>query len=195
LGKKLFAEDHAFKKPRVGVVTGLAYTSMGGTTLHIESIPVPTGQPGFKQTGQLGQVMVESSEIAYSYVRSLVRGNEQASEFFKKNFIHLHVPAGATPKDGPSAGITMACSLYSLAINKPMIANTAMTGELTLSGLVMPIGGVKEKIIAATRAKVARVLLPKENQEDFELLPKHIREGITPHFVATFDDVLKICFK
>ncbi|RPH42163.1 MAG: endopeptidase La [Desulfobulbaceae bacterium] len=195
LGKKLFAEDHAFKKPRVGVVTGLAFTSMGGTTLHIESIPVPTGQPGFKQTGQLGQVMVESSEIAYSYVRSLVRRNEQATDFFKNNFIHLHVPAGATPKDGPSAGITMACSLYSLAINKPMIANTAMTGELTLSGLVMPIGGVKEKIIAATRAKVARVLLPKENQEDFELLPKHIREGITPHFVATFDDVLKICFK
>ena len=195
LGKKLFTEDHAFKKPRVGVVTGLAFTSMGGTTLHIESIPVPTGQPGFKQTGQLGQVMVESSEIAYSYVRSLVRGNEQATEFFKKNFIHLHVPAGATPKDGPSAGITMACSLYSLAINKPMIANTAMTGELTLSGLVMPIGGVKEKIIAATRAKVARVLLPKENQEDFELLPKHIREGIIPHFVATFGDVLKICFK
>lgn len=194
LGKKLFAEDHAFKKPRVGVVTGLAFTSMGGTTLYIESIPVPTGQPGFKQTGQLGQVMIESSEIAYSYVRSLLKDNEQAMEFFKKNFIHLHVPAGATPKDGPSAGITMASSLYSLAVNKPMIANTAMTGELTLSGLVMPIGGVKEKIIAATRAKVAQVLLPKENQEDFELLPEHIKEGITPHFVATFRDVLKICF-
>jgi ATP-dependent Lon protease len=194
LGKKLFAEDHAFKKPRVGVVTGLAFTSMGGTTLYIESIPVPTGQPGFKQTGQLGQVMIESSEIAYSYVRSLLKDNEQAMEFFKKNFIHLHVPAGATPKDGPSAGITMACSLYSLAVNKPMIASTAMTGELTLSGLVMPIGGVKEKIIAATRAKVAQVLLPKENQEDFELLPEHIKEGITPYFVSTFRDVLKICF-
>ena len=139
--------------------------------------------------------MIESSEIAYSYVRSLVRDNEAATEFFKKNFIHLHVPAGATPKDGPSAGITMACSLYSLAIGKPMIANTAMTGELTLSGLVMPIGGVKEKMIAAIRAKIDQVLLPKENQEDFELLPKHIKEGITPHFVATFKDVLKICFK
>ena len=195
LGKKLFAEEHAFKKPRVGVVTGLAFTSMGGTTLYIESIQVPANQPGFKQTGQLGQVMIESSEIAYSYVRSLVRDNEAATEFFKKNFIHLHVPAGATPKDGPSAGITMACSLYSLAIGKPMIANTAMTGELTLSGLVMPIGGVKEKMIAAIRAKIDQVLLPKENQEDFELLPKHIKEGITPHFVATFKDVLKICFK
>jgi ATP-dependent Lon protease len=195
LGKKLFAEDHAFKKPRVGVVTGLAFTSMGGTTLYIESIQVPANQPGFKQTGQLGQVMVESSEIAYSYVRSLVRDNEAATEFFKKNFIHLHVPAGATPKDGPSAGITMASSLYSLAVGKPMIASTAMTGELTLSGLVMPIGGVKEKIIAATRAKIDQVLLPKDNQEDFELLPKHIKEGIKPHFVSTFKDVLKICFK
>jgi ATP-dependent Lon protease len=195
LGKKLFTEDHAFKKPRVGVVTGLAFTSMGGTTLYIESIQVPANQPGFKQTGQLGQVMIESSEIAYSYVRSLVRDNESATEFFKKNFIHLHVPAGATPKDGPSAGITMACSLYSLAVGRPMIASTAMTGELTLSGLVMPIGGVKEKIIAATRAKIDQVLLPKDNQEDFELLPKYIKEGIKPHFVATFKDVLKICFK
>ncbi len=195
LGKKLFTEDNAFNKPRIGVVTGLAFTSMGGATLHIESIPVPTGQPGFKQTGQLGQVMIESSEIAYSYVRSLLQDNEKAKEFFNKNFIHLHVPAGATPKDGPSAGITMACSLYSLAVGKPMQASTAMTGELTLSGLVMPIGGVKEKIIAATRAKIAQVLLPKENQQDFELLPAHIREGIIPHYVSTFKDVLKICFK
>jgi len=194
LGKKVFTEDHAYKKPRVGVVTGLAYTSMGGATLHIESIPVPTGQAGFKQTGQLGQVMVESSEIAYSYVRSLLQDDKEATEFFAKNFIHLHVPAGATPKDGPSAGITMACSLYSLAVGKPLPASTAMTGELTLSGLVMPIGGVKEKIIAATRAKIAQVLLPKENKEDFELLPAHIREGISPHYVGTFKDVLRICF-
>ncbi|KGO34811.1 MAG: endopeptidase La [Desulfoprunum sp.] len=194
LGKKVFTEDHAYKKPRVGVVTGLAYTSMGGATLHIESIPVPTGQAGFKQTGQLGQVMVESSEIAYSYVRSLLQDDKAATEFFAKNFIHLHVPAGATPKDGPSAGITMACSLYSLAVGKTMPASTAMTGELTLSGLVMPIGGVKEKIIAATRAKIAQVLLPKENKEDFDLLPEHIREGITPHYVATFKDVMRICF-
>ena len=194
LGKKVFTEDHAYKKPRVGVVTGLAYTSMGGATLHIESIPVPTGQAGFKQTGQLGQVMVESSEIAYSYVRSLLQDDKEATEFFAKNFIHLHVPAGATPKDGPSAGITMACSLYSLAVGKTMPASTAMTGELTLSGLVMPIGGVKEKIIAATRAKIAQVLLPKENKEDFDLLPEHIREGITPHYVATFKDVMRICF-
>lgn len=194
LGKKHFTEDQAFKKPRVGVVKGLAYTSMGGTTLYVESIPLPAQQPGYKQTGQLGKVMVESAEIAYSYIRSLLRNNKKTVEFFTNNFIHLHVPAGATPKDGPSAGITMACSLYSLAINKPIVASTAMTGELTLSGLVMPIGGVKEKIIAAKRAKVKQVILPAENKDDFDLLPKHIQDGIKPHFVTTFNDVKKICF-
>ncbi|HBG19377.1 MAG TPA: endopeptidase La [Desulfobulbaceae bacterium] len=194
LGKRYFSEEHAFRKPRIGVITGLAYTSMGGATLHIESIPIPTGSAGFKQTGQLGQVMVESSEIAYSYVRSLMRENQEGADFFKQNLIHLHVPAGATPKDGPSAGITMACSIYSLAMNKPIRPNIAMTGELTLSGLVMPIGGVKEKMIASQRAKVQEVLLPKDNQEDFEMLPDHIKEGIKPYFVSTFDEVRKICF-
>ncbi len=195
LGKRYFTEDQAFKKPRVGVITGLAYTSMGGTTLHIESVPIPTGQPGFKQTGQLGKVMVESSEIAYSYIRSLMRGNNEGTEFFKNNLVHLHVPAGATPKDGPSAGITMACSIYSIVMNQPIRPNLAMTGELTLTGLVMPIGGVKEKMIASKRAKVQEVILPKDNEEDFEMLPDHIKEGITPYFVSTFDEVKRICFK
>ncbi len=194
LGKKYFSEDHAFKKPRVGVITGLAYTSMGGTTLHIESIPIPAAQPGFKQTGQLGKVMVESSEIAYSYVRSLLRNDRDSVEFFKSHLIHLHVPAGATPKDGPSAGITMACSLYSLAKNIPIRQGIAMTGELTLSGLVMPIGGVKEKMIASKRVKIKDVILPKDNREDFELLPDHIKEGINAHFVSTFAEVKKIVF-
>lgn len=195
LGKQVFIEGQAFRKPRIGVIRGLAYTSMGGTTLHIEAIPVPTGTPGYKQTGQLGEVMVESSEIAYSFVRSLLKDDKQAIDFFNTNFIHLHVPAGATPKDGPSAGITMACALYSMAKKKTVVADTAMTGELTLSGLVMPIGGVKEKIIAAKRADVKQVLLPRENQGDFDLLADHIKEGITPHFVATFAEVLKICFE
>ena len=194
LGKRYFSEDHAFKKPRVGVITGLAYTSMGGATLHIESVPIPTGQPGFKQTGQLGKVMVESSEIAYSYVRSLMKDSSDGVDFFKNNLVHLHVPAGATPKDGPSAGITMACALYSLVTNQAIRPNMAMTGELTLSGLVMPIGGVKEKMIASKRSKVQEVILPKENQEDFEMLPDHIREGITAHFVSTFEEVRRICF-
>ena len=195
LGKRYFSEEQAFKKPRVGVITGLAYTSMGGTTLHIESVPIPTGGPGFKQTGQLGQVMVESSEIAYNYVRSMMRDNSEGTEFFKKNLVHLHVPAGATPKDGPSAGITMACSVYSIVMNQAIRPNLAMTGELTLTGLVMPIGGVKEKMIASKRAKVQEVILPKDNQEDFEMLPDHIKAGITPYFVSTFDEVKRICFK
>jgi ATP-dependent Lon protease len=194
LGKKVFSDEKIFARPRVGVITGLAYTSMGGTTLHIEAASVTTGAAGFKQTGQLGKVMVESSEIAYSYVRSLFSKDEKRREFFATNFIHLHVPAGATPKDGPSAGITMACALYSLAIDKPMIASTAMTGELTLTGLVMPIGGVKEKVIAATRAKLKRVILPEDNREDYEMLPDHIREGVEAAFVKTFKDVRAICF-
>ena len=195
LGKRYYTEDQAYKKPRVGVITGLAYTSMGGTTLHIESVAIPTGQAGFKQTGQLGNVMVESSEIAYSYVRSLMQNDKDGAEFFNKNMIHLHVPAGATPKDGPSAGITMACSLYSVVTGQAIKANMAMTGELTLTGMVMPIGGVKEKMIASKRAKVKEVLLPKDNQEDFELLPDHIKEGITAYFVSTFEEVKKLCFQ
>lgn len=194
LGRRHFGQEQAFQKPQVGVITGLAYTTMGGTTLFIEALPIPSNQPGFKQTGQLGNVMIESSEIAYSFVRSLMKDDEKACNFFANNFIHLHVPAGATPKDGPSAGITMACALYSLVRNTPMIASTAMTGELTLTGLVMPIGGVKEKIIAAKRAKMQQVILPAENKEDFEMLDDVIRKGITAFFVKTFDDVRKICF-
>ncbi len=194
LGKRVFSDEKIFSRPRVGVITGLAYTSLGGTTLYIEAAGVMTGNPGFKQTGQLGQVMVESSEIAYSYIRSLLANKDPKNEFFRKNFIHLHVPAGATPKDGPSAGITMACALYSLATNRAIIADTAMTGELSLTGMVMPIGGVKEKLIAATRAKLKQVILPADNKEDYELLPEHIREGITALFVKTFEDVRRICF-
>jgi ATP-dependent Lon protease len=138
--------------------------------------------------------MVESSEIAYNYIRSLTRDNQEWGDFFKNNLIHIHVPAGATPKDGPSAGITMACAVYSLVTNRPIKEKIAMTGELTLTGMVMPIGGVKEKMIASQRVNVQQVLLPKDNQEDFELLPDHIKEGITPHFVSTFDEVKKICF-
>lgn len=194
LGRRAFSQDHVYKKPRVGVVTGLAYTSFGGATLHVEAAPVPSNGPGFKQTGQLGSVMIESSEIAYNYIRSLLKDNERAVEVFEKNLIHIHVPAGATPKDGPSAGITMACAICSLLINKPVIENIAMTGELTLSGLVMPIGGVKEKVIAAKRAGVTNLIFPAENREDFEELDSHITESINPHFVENFEDVLGICF-
>jgi len=194
LGKRLFSEADPYKKPRVGVVMGLAWTSMGGSTLYVEATRVQSKTPGFKQTGQLGNVMVESSELAYTYVRSLLTGDAAARDFFEKYFIHLHVPAGATPKDGPSAGITMATALYSLALNKPIRAHYAMTGELTLSGFVLPIGGVKEKTIAAKRAGVVDLIFPSENKKDFEDLPAHIRKGLKPHFVGTFRDIIKLCF-
>lgn len=194
LGKRVFSADKTFKKSRIGVIMGLAYTTMGGTSLYVEATTVPAKSPGFKQTGQLGKVMVESSEIAYTYIRSLCKKSEKAREFFSKSVIHLHVPAGATPKDGPSAGITMACAIYSLVINQPIIESIAMTGELSLTGQVMPIGGVKEKIIAVKRAKVKNVILPADNREDFEKLASHITENITPHFLDNIKDVLKICF-
>ncbi len=194
LGKRTFSHEKVYKKPMVGVVMGLAYTSFGGATLYIEAIKVPAKGPGFKQTGQLGKVMVESSEIAYTYVRSLLGDNEELGEFFGKHMIHLHVPAGATPKDGPSAGITMACALYSLATGIPMREDLAMTGELTLSGLVMPIGGVKEKVIAAKRIGVKNLIFPAENKEDFEELDDYVTEGLNPHFPADFSEVLSICF-
>jgi ATP-dependent Lon protease len=194
LGKRVFSEERAFSEPRVGVVEGLAYTALGGATLYVEAAPVPAPNPGFKQTGQLGEVMVESSEIAYSYVQSMFSDDLKAVAFFSNNLIHLHVPAGATPKDGPSAGITMASALYSLVTGQPPARDLAMTGELTLSGLVMPIGGVKEKLIAARRAGVKAVILPEENRVDYEDLDQHITEGITPHFVRTFDEVRSACF-
>jgi ATP-dependent Lon protease len=194
LGKKMFEEDRMYKKPRVGVITGLAYTSMGGATLNIEAIKVPVNKPGFKQTGQLGAVMIESSEIAYTYIRSFLKNNSDATEILNKNHIHLHVPAGAIPKDGPSAGITMACALYSLVLEKTIIKNIAMTGELTLSGLVMPIGGLKEKVIAAKRRGIKKLIFPVENKIDFEDLDDNIKEGVIPYFVSTFAEVIKICF-
>jgi ATP-dependent Lon protease len=194
LGRRVFAEEKAFRRPRIGVVTGLAYTTLGGATLHIEAAAVASRTPGFKQTGQLGGVMVESSEIAYTYVRSLLKGDEKARDFFARHLVHLHVPAGATPKDGPSAGITMACALYSLAVGRPIARGLAMTGELTLSGLVMPIGGLKEKVIAAKRAGLTRLIFPADNRADFEALDEAVRGGIEPHFVRTFEEVLRIGF-
>lgn len=194
LGQPSFHEQDLYRRMIPGVVRGLAWTSMGGDTLFVEASRVQTGKPGFKQTGQLGKVMVESSEIAYTFVRSLLSSDDQAIEFFKKNFLHLHVPAGATPKDGPSAGITMATALYSLVRQKPVRHQLAMTGELSLTGQVMPVGGIKEKTIAAKRAKVKHMVLPERNRKQFEELPDHVKAGITPHFVSTFADVLEVCF-
>ena len=194
LGRKTFAEETRYKKPKIGVITGLAYTSVGGATLFIEASCVEAKNSGFKQTGQLGDVMVESTEIAYTYIRSIGSKDKKIQKFFTENFVHLHVPAGATPKDGPSAGITMACALYSLVTHEPVIANLAMTGELTLTGLVMPVGGIKEKTIAARRAGITQLIFPAENQKDFDDLDESIKGGIKPYFVKNFSEVLPIGF-
>ena len=194
LGNPVFRTEKLYDKPQPGVVLGLAYTSMGGATLYIEANAIKNKSAGFKQTGQLGNVMKESSEIAYSYVRSLLSKQEIANPFFDENIVHLHVPAGATPKDGPSAGITMALALYSLATNNPIKEGIAMTGELTLTGRVLPIGGVKEKTIGARRVGIKELIFPEDNRKDFEELPDYIKEGMTVHFARYFDDVLKVAY-
>ncbi len=194
LGKPLFTTEELYSKSTPGVSLGLAWTSMGGVTMYVEASSVKSNQPGFKQTGQLGKVMQESSEIAYSFIRSELCNQNNKADYFKNNFIHLHVPAGATPKDGPSAGITMALAIHSLAKNKPVRNDIAMTGELTLTGKVLPIGGVREKTIAARRVGVYNLIFPKDNKKDFDELPDYLRKGIKPYFVDYFDEVLDIAY-
>ncbi len=194
LGQPVFSTEQPNKLNIPGVTVGLAWTAMGGATLDIEASAIPSKSGSFKQTGQLGNVMQESTQIAYSYVRSLIASQKGDADFFNKHFIHLHVPAGATPKDGPSAGITMALALHSLALNKPIKKGLAMTGELTLTGRVLPIGGVREKTIAARRIGFTELIFPEENEKDFKQLPDYIKEGIHARFVNHFSQVLKIAY-
>jgi len=174
LGKPIFTEEELIKITP-GVVTGLAWTRMGGATLQIEATSMKSKSKGFKQTGQLGKVMVESSEIAYSYVMGHLKQHGIAEDYFDEHFIHLHVPAGATPKDGPSAGITMTTALLSMILEKPVRPKLGMTGELSLTGSVLPIGGVKEKTIAARRAGLEMLIFPEENRKDYEDLEDYLR--------------------
>ncbi|MFO7924332.1 MAG: endopeptidase La [Bacteroidales bacterium] len=195
LGQPVFTTEELYKRSIPGVTLGLAWTAMGGTTLYIEASAVRSKSGSIKQTGQLGKVMQESVDIAYSYVRSTGNNNKSISDFFDRNFIHLHVPAGATPKDGPSAGITMALALHSLATNKGIRKGIGMTGELTLTGRILPIGGVREKTIAARRVKVFELIFPADNKKDFDELPGYLKEGITVHFVNYFEEVLRIAYR
>ena len=192
LGQKKFYSD----KPDsgVGIVTGLAWTAYGGETLTIESSRVHTKNRGFKLTGQLGEVMQESAEIAYSYATSHLQQFGADLEFFDEAFVHIHVPAGATPKDGPSAGITMATALISLALNKRIKRTLAMTGELTLAGRVLAIGGLREKVIAARRQKIHELIVPFENESDYKELPDYLKEGMTLHFVKKYQEVFDIIY-
>ncbi|WP_145009697.1 endopeptidase La [Pseudomonas oryzihabitans] len=192
LGKPTFRKEQLLSG--VGIITGLAWTSMGGATLPVEATRIHTLNRGFKLTGKLGEVMKESAEIAYSYVTAHLKEFKGDPNFFDQAFVHLHVPEGATPKDGPSAGVTMASALLSLARNQAPKKNVAMTGELTLTGQVLPIGGVREKVIAARRQKISELILPEPNRGDFEELPAYLKEGLTVHFARRFADVAKVLF-
>lgn len=194
LGKPVFISEMFYKKNPIGVCTGLAWTALGGATLYIESIKVPAEKTKMKLTGQAGSVMKESSEIAWSFLHSSVHAYAPGFTFFEKSEVHMHIPEGATPKDGPSAGITMVTSLLSLLTNTPVIDKLGMTGELTLTGRVLPIGGVKEKLVAARRSELETIIFPKDNIGDYEKLPEYLKEGITVHFVEDYQQVYKIAF-
>ena len=213
LGSARFQTELAQKTIKPGIVTGLAWTSYGGQILFIETIPLK-GKGTFKLTGQMGNVMNESANIAYSYVKSLLEEDldaqkakkksskkvkpaveaqcEDALDFLSEHEVHLHLPAGATPKDGPSAGITMALALYSLATDNKIKNGLAMTGELSLTGRVLPVGGIKEKVLAAKRAGVKEIILPKENEKDLKEVPERHRKGLKFYPVEHFDEVLKV---
>jgi ATP-dependent Lon protease len=193
LGKPLFERER--HRSAVGVITGLAWTAMGGATLSIEATRIHSYTRGLKLTGQLGDVMKESAEIAYSFILSNADKLGVKTDWFKQAFIHLHVPAGATPKDGPSAGITMATALLSLARGRRPVRKLAMTGEMTLTGDVLPVGGIREKVIAAKRTGIRELILPEANRGDFEDLPAHIQEDMTVHFASHYRDVVPLVFE
>jgi ATP-dependent Lon protease len=178
----------------IGMVTGLAWTALGGVTLTIEATKVHTLNRGFKLTGKLGEVMKESAEIAYSYVSSHLKPFKGDPKFFDAAFVHLHLPEGATPKDGPSAGITMATALLSLARNEKIARPLAMTGELTLTGQVLAVGGIREKVIAAKRVGIHELIMPASCEADFVRLPDYVKTGLQVHYVKQFKDVVKIVF-
>jgi ATP-dependent Lon protease len=192
-GMKIRTEGEiAERTKRSGVAVGLAWTPTGGDILFIEANKMK-GKGGFTMTGQLGDVMRESMQAALTWVRSHARDLGIDEEFFANHDIHIHVPAGAIPKDGPSAGVTMATALVSLLTDRPLHPLTAMTGEITLSGNVLPIGGIKEKALAAKRAGVQHIILPDDNRQNVEedLTPEQL-QGLTLHFVKTIEEVLDI---
>lgn len=223
LGPKRFSSEVAQKPLNPGVVTGLAWTAYGGEILFVETLTL--AGKGYKLTGQLGDVMGESANIAYSYVKSLLQNEMDSSskqtkkkvskkkvskkvtkskketeakdslDFLANHEVHLHLPAGATPKDGPSAGITMALALYSLAKKKKVRGQVAMTGELSLTGKVLPVGGIKEKVLAAKRAGIKEIILPKQNEKDLKEVPDRHRKGLKFYAVEHFDEVLKIALR
>ena len=193
LGKELISFSDANKEDEVGIVRGLAWTSVGGDTLEIE-VNVMPGKGDIKLTGKLGDVMKESAQTALSYIRSIADRYDIKTEFFSEHDIHMHIPEGAVPKDGPSAGITMATAMLSAITNKKIKATVAMTGEITLRGRVLPIGGLKEKILAAKMAHIKTVLVPKKNKPDIAELSDEITGGLDIIYVSAMEEVIANAF-
>ena len=194
LGKAIFTTDRYYEKTPIGVCTGLAWTAMGGATLYVEAAETPSEKTQMKLTGQAGDVMKESAQIAWSYASSELKRYASKATFFKDKEVHIHIPEGATPKDGPSAGVTMVTAILSLLLKISVAKDLGMTGELTLTGKVLPIGGLKEKLIAAKRSGLKTLVFPKDNKRDYDELPDYLKKGIKVHFVNTYDDVFKVAF-
>ncbi|KAM8889006.1 lon protease homolog, mitochondrial isoform 1-T1 [Synchiropus picturatus] len=201
VGKPLFTVDRMYNVTPPGVVMGLAWTAMGGSTLFIEtSLRRPAGkgeqkgEGSLEVTGQLGDVMKESAKIASTFARAFLMNIDPKNDFLVNSHLHLHVPEGATPKDGPSAGCTIVTALLSLATNKSVRSNVAMTGEVSLTGKILPVGGIKEKTIAARRAGVTCIILPAENKKDFSDLPDYITDGLEVHFVDHYSQIYPVVF-
>jgi ATP-dependent Lon protease len=194
LGPLKFYPEVAERTSDPGVATGLAWTPTGGDIIFVEATRM-RGEKGLTLTGQLGDVMKESAQAALAYVRSKAKELGIEEDFFAKNDIHIHVPAGAIPKDGPSAGITMFIALTSLLTNKPVRSDIAMTGEITLRGLVLPVGGIKEKVLAGMRAGIRTIILPKKNEKDLEEIPEHIRKAMNFQFIQKMDEAMELALR
>jgi Lon-like ATP-dependent protease len=196
VGLPQFTTDRYYKRTPVGVVMGLAWTSMGGATMYVEVLKDQfTKGNSIQISGSVGDVMRESAQLSHTFAKHFLRAQKGENKFFEENAVHLHVPEGATPKDGPSAGVTMITALLSAATQKPVRPNLAMSGEITLTGKVLPVGGIKEKTIAARRSGVKMLLFPRNNKKDWDELDASITQGLDVHFVDTYDDVFKIAFK
>jgi len=194
LGVPKFRESEAHEKSEIGLVTGLAWTEVGGSILTTE-VQVLDGKGKLTVTGQVGDVMQESAQAALAYIRGRAHALGLAREFYRNVDLHLHVPEGAIPKDGPSAGITMATALASALAKIPVRRDIAMTGEITLRGKVLPIGGLKEKLLAALRAGIFEAILPRGNEKDLSELPDNIKNAMKLHFVDTMDEVLALALE
>ncbi|MBM4347163.1 MAG: endopeptidase La, partial [Deltaproteobacteria bacterium] len=194
LGPVKFFPEVAERTSEPGVATGLAWTPTGGDPIFVEATKM-RGEKGLNLTGQLGDVMKESAQAALAYVRSKAKELGIEEDFFSKHDIHIHVPAGAIPKDGPSAGITMFIALTSLLTNKPVRNDVALTGEITLRGLVLPVGGIKEKVLAGMRAGIRTIILPKKNEKDLEEIPEHIRNQMNFKFIQKMDEAIELALK